>query len=458
MQKISLIELSGAKLVKQKSREEMALAYSIKERSAQFSQYIELIASLPLRKIDQKVKLGEDLTFEEAFCGMTYVLAATNGHFFNTYRELFSKAYGSEFTHQKAIACGTAFLQLMAMKESTRGIFAAEIAGIAAASLIDLVVRFESAALVETCGMGGDKGFLVNGTSYKSINASTLSSLVIAGVGIPAIKHGSYSNTSAVGSTEAIELLGAKIDDSSISHIEEVWRRAGYYYFDAHWCKTIHDLSHLLMMETINHVAGPMSVPVSASTPLSKLMGVNEKVEPMEIAKAYNILHRHGFQKMDGVAIIGGIDQTVALSINGDGQQYRKHIAVDEFSPFGTIVALGYRDRFLGTFLLTPEDFGVSLDYRDILIPNQKDRIHKANLAAISGSNSALADYLALNAALGIFCYRYLYTDDAIIDGAVNRQYLRLSYQEARAGIESGKAQAVLENFVGLTGGLTVRL
>lgn len=453
---ISMIGLSGVKREKQLARDLLAVQYSIAEQCKPVQAMIDLIPKISLRDIDRKVKYGNNLTFEEAFCGMTYVLAATNKKFFNAFGDLFSKAYGTEFTHQKAIACGSAFLQLMAMKECSTGIVAEEIAGIAAASMIDLVVRFKAPSVIETCGMGGDRGFNVDGKYFKSINASTLSSLVLSGCGIPAIKHGSYGNTSAVGSTEAIELFGAKINGTSLSDIDEVWQNSGFYFFDAHWCKNIHDLSHLLMMETINHVAGPMSVPISADTSLTKVMGVNEKVEPSEIAKAYIILHQKLHQKIEGVVVIGGIDQNNGLAGSDISANLRQHIAVDEFSPFGTIVSLAYRDSFLGTYLLKPEDFGIELDFTKILIPNDRQLIHKANVSAIKGGDEGLADYLALNAALGIFAYRHLGKSDAIVGGKVNQTYLRQSFQEARSSISSGQAWKVLSNFVQATGGVVV--
>lgn len=120
---------------------------------------------------------------------------------------------------------------------------------------MDTVIQIDRPHVIETCGMGGDVGFVHNGTTKKTINVSTLSAIVLAALKYPVAKHGSYANTSAVGSTEAIELLGANTSLTSIDEVERVWEQSGFCFLDAHWCKTIHDLSHLLMMETINHVA-----------------------------------------------------------------------------------------------------------------------------------------------------------------------------------------------------------
>ncbi|MFA5030039.1 MAG: hypothetical protein WC495_00410 [Patescibacteria group bacterium] len=222
-----------------------------------------LISSVACLRLAEGVLLNLLLTFFEAFCGMCYVLAATNARFYEAVHDAFSQAYKSPFSHEKAIACGTAFVQLMAAKESLRHLTPDEVAGIAAASMMDTVIQLKREHVIETCGMGGDLGFVHNGIVKKTINVSTLSALVLAALGYPVAKHGSYGNTSAVGSTEAIELLGAKTSFTSLSEVETAWQNSGFIFLDAHWCKTIHDLSHLLMMETINHVAGPMSPPFS---------------------------------------------------------------------------------------------------------------------------------------------------------------------------------------------------
>ena len=133
----------------------------------------------------------------------------------------------------------------MAQREALVGLSSEEIAGMVAASMMDINYRIGfDPYVLETGGMGGDKGFMVGGEKKKVINASTLSAILLSSIGVPVVKHGSYANTSKVGSTEAIEALGVNIYQTSAADIKQLFDQTGFYFSDAHIAKTIHDLSH----------------------------------------------------------------------------------------------------------------------------------------------------------------------------------------------------------------------
>lgn len=451
MKNISRIALSGHKLLKQKARERLAVGYDISKRIAGNEVLLSLLGNTTVGMLDRKVKHGEDLSFDEAFCGMCYVLAATNAEFYDAYHELFNKAYGgAEVTSEKALAIASAFLNLMATKESLSCLTAEEVAGMVAAGMMDTVISLDVPRVIETCGMGGDKGFrcVRTGAIKKTVNVSTLSALVLSAVGLPVAKHGSYGNTSAVGSTEAIELFGAHTSMTSEVEVMGIWREANFCFFDAHWCKTIHDLSHLLMMETINHVIGPMTPPFSSKTEVNKLMGVNEKIHPKTVAEAYAILHQKGKQNIGGVIIVCGLDERARGIDPLNFADVKRHAIMDEVSPYVSVISVTLKGEYLGTWMLTPEDFGVSIDAKKIQIDNKQAEIQEANIAALSGTNSDLADYLAVNAALGLYAMEYLPRSDAVTPTGLNRTYLQECFRRCRDAISSGAAREVLDKYV----------
>lgn len=450
MGNVSRIILSGYKLLKQKAREGLAVNYDVLSRTLDNKELLCLLESTTVGMLDRKVKHGENLSFEEAFCGMCSVLAATNTHFYEAYRSIFDKAYGADFTGEKALAIASAFLNLMATKESLGCLTAEEVAGMVTAGMMDTVISLDVPRVVETCGMGGDKGFhcLHSGITKKTINVSTLSALVLSAVGIPSAKHGSYGNTSRVGSTEAIELFGAETSMTSEAQVMGIWREANFCFFDAHWCKTIHDLSHLLMMETINHVIGPMTPPFSPKTEVNKIMGVNEKIHPKTVAEAYAILHQKGKQNVGGVIIVCGLDEEARGIDPLNFAAVKEHAIMDEVSPFVSIVSATIKGEYLGTWVLSPEDFGVSIDVEKIKIVNEEKEMQEANTAALSGTDSDLADYLAVNAALGLYAMEYLSRSEAVTPSGLNRVYLRECFSRCREAISSGAAKEVLDRYV----------
>jgi len=441
MKRISAIQLNGAKQAKQEAREVLAKTH--------YSINGPMPSSISLSVLDRKVKHGYDLRFEEAFAGMNYVLAATNNHF----REKF---YDS-LSIGKAQILGVSFLQLMATKESLKYLTPEEVAGVSAVSFSDLIIRLPFANEVfEGCGMGGDKGFGSEDIA-KTINASTLSSLVLASLGIPVVKHGSYCNTSALGSTEVIELFGAKTNFVSVEAIEDLFAQTNFFYADAHWCKTIHDLSHLLMMETINHIVGPMTPPIAAETTIHRLMGVNEKVHPATIAQAYEILNQKGFQKIGNAIIVCGLSREADGVDIKDHRVVKKYAILDELSPYQSVVAVLQNGKYVDTFSLYPEDFGISIKPEKIQVPSNQEQIHQANLKALKGEDPDLADYLAMNAALGLFVFRYLSQKDAITPYgwgsryALNSSHLQACFKECRQAIEKGEPYKLLQKYVKLS-------
>lgn len=421
-------------------------------------EILNRLSETPFRVIGQKLSKGERLTFEEAFLGMTYVVSATNRGIFEQIQLQLQEAHGLIKVEQEELKPpAQAFLTAMAQREAHGTLAPEEVAGMVAAGMMDINLRLGfKPHVLETAGMGGDKGFVVNGEKKKVINASTLSAIVLSSMDVPVVKHGSYANTSAVGSTEAIEALGVNIYQSSFDEIAELFGETHFYFSDAHIAKTIHDLSHSPFMrhETINHIIGPMTPPIDRRTKLSKVIGVNEGVHPSLIAKAYEILHKRGYQNVGNVIVVAGLDQEFTDGVAmGDQKAIKSHMMLDEVSPYTTLLSIVRGGKYAGLYLVTPESFGTKIDSKEIQIVNSQQDLLAANKDVLKGLNQANSDYLAMNAAVSLFAAEYLDRKDAIVDGSLNSKYLCECFVRCREAIVSGKAAAHLEKIVAVSNG-----
>ncbi len=109
---------------------------------------------------------------------------------------------------------------------------------------------------VDLVGTGGDK----SGT----FNISTISSIVVAGAGVPVIKHGNRSASSKCGSADVLAQLGAKIELDNKA-VEKVFNEVGMAFMFAPMfhpaMKYVMPARRALGFRTFFNILGPMSNP-----------------------------------------------------------------------------------------------------------------------------------------------------------------------------------------------------
>ncbi|MFC4555862.1 anthranilate phosphoribosyltransferase [Georgenia faecalis] len=162
------------------------------------------------------------------------------------------------------------FLTALAAKGET----VAELTGLADAMLAHAVPVDISRDAVDIVGTGGDRA--------RTVNISTMASLVVAGAGVPVAKHGNRASSSASGSADVIEVLGVRLD-MTVPQVEEAFREVGITFCFA---QTFHpSMRHAgavrreLGVATAFNVLGPLTNP---ARPRAAAIGVaNRRIAPL---------------------------------------------------------------------------------------------------------------------------------------------------------------------------------
>jgi anthranilate phosphoribosyltransferase len=170
-------------------------------------------------------------------------------------------------TEMMAGRCGeaeaAAFLIALRMKGET----AHEIA-CAAQVLREHMVHWDVGRddLLDTCGTGGD--------GSGTFNISTATALVVAGAGVPVVKHGNRSVSSRTGSADVLTSLGVKID-GDVDFASRCLREANFAFCFAPLfhpsLKHVGPVRRKLGVPTIFNCLGPLANPAGAKR---QLLGV----------------------------------------------------------------------------------------------------------------------------------------------------------------------------------------
>ena len=216
-------------------------------------------------------------------------------------------------------ALTAAFLTALRMK----GEAAAEVAA-AAAALREQMVRLVpvSGPVVDTCGTGGDE--------CGTFNISTAAALVVAGAGVPVVKHGNRAVSSRCGSADVLRELGVNIE-AGPAWAQKCLDRVGFAFcyapqFHAGMAH-VAKLRRKLGVRTIFNLLGPLANPASADF---QLLGVGnpDLLDPLAGAAARLGVRRAvlvcGFDGLDEVSLAA---PTMVRVVEGD--EFR----VDEWQP-----------------------------------------------------------------------------------------------------------------------------
>ena len=161
----------------------------------------------------------------------------------------------------------------------------------------------ERAALVDTCGTGGD--------GSGTFNISTAAALAAAAAGAKVAKHGNRAVTSRCGSADVLEALGIPVELTPAAAAEAL-RRHGFCFLlaPAHHpaLRALMPVRRALGVRTVLHVLGPLLNPAGARR---QVMGVYARrlvplvAEAMTLLGTRHALVVHGDGNLDELALSG---------------------------------------------------------------------------------------------------------------------------------------------------------
>ena len=258
------------------------------------------------------------------------------------------------------------------------------------------------APIGDTCGTGGD--------GACTLNVSTAAALVCAAAGLPIAKHGNRAVSSASGSADVLEALGADIDVAP-SVAERALRETGFCFLFAPrmhpGVRHAMPVRRALRMRTIFNLLGPL---VNPARPEFQLLGTPERALVVPLAETLRLLGCRA-----------------ALVVFGDG--------IDELALHGSSTAALLRDGAITELELTPEDAGIPRAPRDALAGGSPQE-NAAELEALllGRGRPAFVSAVCLNAGALLWVSGRA---PNLGDGAL----------QARAALESGGAAEVLARY-----------
>jgi anthranilate phosphoribosyltransferase len=259
--------------------------------------------------------------------------------------------------------------------------------------------------LVDTCGTGGD------GT--HTFNISTASALVAAGAGVPVVKHGNRSVSSACGSADVLSCLGVNIAVDP-KHQAGIVEKVGIAFLFApnHHPAMRHVMAarQELGYRTVFNILGPLANPAGAQ------------------AQVLGVYNPHLIRPMAEVLKILGISH--AMVVHGCG--------LDEITTTGETQICELDSGIISTYTLNPANFDIAIASLSDLRGGDAQENARIIREILNGERGAGREIVILNAGAAIYT------------GGQARN-LHEGIRQAAASIDSGHALGRLDALVEAT-------
>lgn len=283
----------------------------------------------------------------------------------------------------------------------------AEVAGFVEVMLAEAAEVRVTGRVVDTCGTGGDR--------QNTVNISTMAALVVAGAGVPVVKHGNRAASSACGSADLLEALGVVVDLPPAA-VGPCLEAAGIAFCFApvfhpgmrHAAVPRRDLG----VPTVFNVLGPLTNP---ARPAAQAVGVSDpRLAPV----------------MAGVLAARGADALVFRGADG----------LDELSVTGPSTVWVVRGGAVSEEPFDPASLG--LPYSTIEDLRGADATYNASVARalLDGATGPVRDAVLLNAAAALAAHAA--RDEPLVER------LRAGLATAAESLDTGAARELLDRWV----------
>ncbi len=265
--------------------------------------------------------------------------------------------------------------------------------------------------VVDIVGTGGDMA--------KTVNISTTAAIVIAGAGVPVVKHGGRASSSASGAADVLEKVGVRLDVPA-ERVGDVLEAAGITFCFA---PVFHPSLRYsaaprreLGIATVFNFLGPLTNP---ARPAASAVGcADPRMAPI----------------MAGVFADRGAD---AIVFRGDD-------GLDEITVTTTTRAwVAAADGSVSEDAVDPRDLGFELCEPDALRGGEPAYNAEVLRGVMAGDRTPVRDAVLLNAAAAIAAH----------EGSAGplTERLRSALERATESIDSGAALAVLDRWAAAT-------
>ncbi len=332
-----------------------------------------------IKEAIEKIVNKEDLTYDEAYTVMNEIMS------------------GETTPTQNA-----AFLAALSTK-STKAETIVEIAGCAAAMREHAEKVNTDMDVLEIVGTGGDNA--------QSFNISTTTSIVVASAGVKVAKHGNRAASSKCGTADCLEALGVNIEQNPEKCVEMLKETGMCFFFAQKYhtsMKYVGAIRKELGFRTVFNILGPLTNPAN---PKMQLLGVYDEylVEPLA-----QVLMSLGVNR--GMVVYG-------------------NDKLDEISMSAPTTVCEFKDGWLKTYKIAPEDFGF-------------ERCSKEDLRGGSPAENAQITRDILNGAKGPKRNAVLMNAGAAFVITGKADTIQDGIKLAAELIDSGKASQTLEKMI----------